>query len=191
MRGLNYFYLFFIYLSKTKRGVFAIKKAFVLFFCILLICASFSACSDKKAVPCREIIEALTGAEIGLPAGKIYDVNAPEGDGEYLDERLISSLFGEGSPPPMRQGWLDIALFLPTSSHPCEFAAILCDSPDTATDTARLLCRRLDLIRSAKSDGDSSDMLDSAIVTIIGNYAILIISSDAENSIKAVTKRIA
>ena len=88
----------------------------------------------------------------------------------------------------MREGWLDIALFLPTSAHPCEFAVILCNSDDTATDTARLLCRRLDSIRTLKQNCEYSALLEGARVTVIRNYALLIISSDAENAVKTVTR---
>ena len=142
------------------------------------------SCAQKELIPCREILEALTNAEIGLPAGQIYDLAATEGDDEYLDERLINSLFGEGASPPMRSGWIDLALFLPSSSHPCEFAIFLCDTPDTATDTARILCRRLDIVKTSKKDDVNSYILDSATVTIIGNYVLLIISSDTQNAIK-------
>ena len=123
--------------------------------------------------------------EIDLPAGKIYDLSANEGDREYLDERVIKSLFGEGSAPPMRDGWLDLALFLPASTHPCELAVFLCDTPDTASDTARLLCRRLDVVKSAKRDSEHSAILDSATVTVIGNYVLFIISSDSALSLRA------
>ena len=123
--------------------------------------------------------------EIGLPAGTIYDLSAKEGYDEYIEERVINSLFGEGSAPPMRQGWLDLALFLPTSLHPCELAVFLCDSPDTASDTARLLCRRLDVIRSAKAGSEHAAILDSATVTIIENYVLFIISSDTAASLRA------
>ena len=121
-------------------------------------------------------------AEIGLPAGRVYDLSAKEGDNEYLDERVINSLFGEGATPPMRRGWIDLALFLPTSSHPCELAVFLCDSPDTAADTARILCRRIDIIKSTKGGGEYALMLDCATVTIIKNYVLFIISSDTETA---------
>ena len=164
------------------------KRVIVLCLCIILL--FLSSCAQKELIPCREILGKLVDAEIGLPAGQIYDLAAFEGDDEYLDERLINSLFGEGGSPPMRSGWIDLALFLPTSSHPCEFAIFLCDTPDTATDTARILCRRLDIINSLKTDDESSSILDSATVTIIGNYVLLIISSDAQNAIKIATKLI-
>lgn len=117
-------------------------------------------------------------AEIDIPAGRIYDLRAAEGNEEYLEDRVINSLFGDGSSPPMREGWLDLALFLPTSAHPCELAVFLCNTPDTATDTARLLCRRLDTIKSAKNDTEYSAMLSLAAVTVIGNYVLLTISKD-------------
>ena len=153
--------------------------------CLISLLISFGACAPKEYVSCRKVLETMMTSEIGLPAGQIYDLTAREGDDEYLEERIINSLFGEGSSPPMRQGWIDLAIFLPSSSHPCELAVFLCDTPDTATDTARVLCRRLDVIKSGKKDGEYSAMLDSASVTIIGNYVIFVISSDTEKSIKA------
>lgn len=187
MRGRYFFVCFFIHLWKEKRCV-EIRKIFVC--CLVLFCLLLTACAQNEPIPCREILNALTESEIGLPAGQIYDVCANEGDGEYLDERVINSLFGEGSAPPMRSGWLDLALFLPNSSHPCEFAIFLCDTPDTATDTARLLCRRLDAIRTSKASYENSEMLSTASVTIIGNYVIFAISSDTKNAMKIATNLI-
>ena len=152
--------------------------------CLVSLLALLVACAPREYLSCRAVLYAMMKAEIALPAGQIYDLSAPEGDSEYFDERIINSLWGEGSPPPMRQGWIDLALFLPSSGHPCELAVFLCDSPDTATDTARLLCRRLDVIRSNKKNAEYSVMLDSASVTIVGNYVILAVSSDTEKAIK-------
>ena len=126
--------------------------------------------------------------EVGLPAGKIYLMHANEGDENYLSNYLICALYGDGEDPVMADGWLDLAIFLPSSAHPCEFAVILCDSEDTATDTARLLCRRLDAIRTAKGAGEYAKLTENATVTVIGNYALLIISSDTENAIKSASK---
>lgn len=166
------------------------KKISLMFVVLLLSAFALSSCAQNNPPACREILQDLLDSEIGLPAGKIYNSRASEGDNEYLNERLISTLFGGGSPPPMRNGWLDIALFLPVSDHPCEFAIIFCDSSDTATDTARLLCRRLDLIRSTKGGGDYADLLEGATVSVIGNYAVLIVSSDTQNAIKVASKTI-
>ena len=153
--------------------------------CLILLSLSLPSCSMREPTSCRRILGEMMACEIGLPAGTIYDLSAKEGYDEYIEERVINSLFGEGSAPPMRQGWLDLALFLPTSLHPCELAVFLCDSPDTASDTARLLCRRLDVIRSAKAGSEHAAILDSATVTIIENYVLFIISSDTAASLRA------
>ncbi len=147
-----------------------------------------SACSKSAPVPCRDILSAVMERESGLPAGRIYDMRAAEGNEEFMPERLLSALYGDGKSPSMRSCWLDIALFLPSSSHPCELAVILCDSDDTAADTSRLLLHRLDIIRTAKKDAESSDILDNASVTVIGNYVLFIISSDTQGALKAARK---
>lgn len=157
-------------------------------FLILLLPFSFVACGRQENTSCREILHAMTEAEIGLPTGKVYSMHSPDGDGEQLPDKLIARIFGEGTTPAVASGWLDLALFLSTSAHPCEFAVILCDSEDTATDTARLLCRRLDAIRTAKGAGEYAKLTENATVTVIGNYALLIISSDTENAIKSASK---
>lgn len=166
------------------------KKTVFLFLFVMVFSLTLPSCAERKLVSCREILEELKAAEIGLPAGRTYDIKAGEGEDEFLPERLLSSLFGEGATPPVRCGWLDIAIFLPTSSHPCEFAVILCNSDDTATDTARLLCRRLDSIRTLKQNGEYSELLGDARVTVIRNYVLLIISSDAENAVKKAARKV-
>lgn len=166
------------------------KKTVYFLISVLLFSLILSSCAEKDLVSCREILEELKDAEIGLPAGKTYDMKAGEGEDEFLSEKLLAALFGEGATPPVRPGWLDAALFLPTSSHPCEFAVILCNSNDTATDTARLLCSRLDSIRTLKKNGEYSALLDNARVTVIRNYVLLIISSDAENAVKTAAKKV-
>ena len=162
-------------------------KKFALVLTVFLILA-LPACAEREKPSCREILDAIMLSEAGLPAGKVYSMHAPNGDEEYLPENLIARLFGEGTTPTASSGWLDLALFLPAYAHPCEFAVILCNSPDTATDTARLLCRRLDAIRTAKGDGEHSQMTENATVTVIGNYVLLIISSDTQNALRTASK---
>ena len=155
---------------------------------ILLLLFPLPSCAERESPSCREILGEIMASEIGLPAGKVYSMLAPDGHVEQLPDKLIARIFGEGTTPAVASGWLDLALFLSTSSHPCEFAVILCDSEDTATDTARLLCRRLDAIRTTKSEGEYAQLTENATVTVIGNYALLIISSDTENAIKSASK---
>ncbi len=163
-------------------------KKITLILCLLLVILTLPSCVERERPACREILGEIMLSEVGLPAGKIYSMLAVKGDEEHLPDTLTARLFGEGSTPPVSRGWLDLAIFLPSSSSPCEFAIILCDSEDTATDTARLLCRRLDVIRTAKGDGDLPSLLDNATVTVIRNYALLIISSDTQNALKTASK---
>ena len=157
-------------------------------FFIVLSLFSISSCTRSENLDCRDILSAIISSEIGLPSGEIYSARAEIGEEEYLSDHLVNSLYGNGKEPVMADGWIDIAIFLPSSAHPCEFAVILCDSEDTATDTARLLCRRLDAIRTAKSEGEYARLTENATVTVIGNYALLIVSSDTENAIKSASK---
>ncbi len=149
-----------------------------------------SSCAEHMPTPCREILDAILNNESALPAGRIYSIKAAEKDPEYLPERLINALYSGGEAPPMRSGWLDVAMFLPASSHPCEITVILCDSPDTATDTARLLCSRLDSLKAFKADEKYTHMLDSASVCIVKNYVLFIISSDTQEAIRSAKKLI-
>lgn len=157
-------------------------------FFILLIPFSFVACGNPPKNDCCDILYAMTDAEVGLPSGRIYSMRAMRGDEEYLSEHLINSLYGEGGTPVMANGWLDLAVFLPSLDHPCEMAVFLCDSKDSANDTARMLSRRLGSLRQIKQDSEFSYYFESASVTIRGNYVLLVISSDTENAIKSASK---
>lgn len=160
------------------------KRPAALFFALLILVLSLSSCAPSKNVSCRDIVGAMTDAEIGLPAGRYYSLSADKGDREYASRSLISSLFGGGRYPKLAEGWLDLALYLSIGNHPCEFAVILCRDRDTAHDTATLLLKRLSAVRQTKSDPQYASLLQNASVTLVGNYAILIVSSDVENALK-------
>ncbi len=165
------------------------KRSAAFLFAILIFFCTLPACGKQESPKtCREILSAVTQAEIGIPAGKFYSLSADEGDPEFLSESLISSLFGGGSYPEVAADWLDCALFLSLGSHPCEFAVILCNNHDTAEDTARLLGSRLSAIKITKTSPQYQKMIETAKVAVIGNYALLIISSDSENAMKTAKK---
>ena len=164
------------------------KNQFGIFLVIFALLFSTS-CSAKEYVPCRQVLGALVDSEVGLPAGKIYDMRASGQDGEFLSDSLLCSLLGNGAMPAVRDSWIDGALFLSLGAHPCEFAVFLCDSRDAAQDTARLFCSRLDSVKTLKGDGKYASMLDSACVCIIRNYVVLIISSDSDTA-RSVARKI-
>ncbi|MBE6584789.1 MAG: hypothetical protein E7649_07465 [Ruminococcaceae bacterium] len=155
-----------------------------------LIVITLCSCGNKKLVTCREVIASLTESEVGLPAGKVYDMRADEGNDEHLAASLLCALYGNGGKPTAADSWVDCAIFLSATEHPCEFAVFLCDSRDSAIDTARALSMRLDTVRLTKKAPQYCQMLESARVTIIKNYVVLIISSDAENALKTAKKQI-
>lgn len=161
---------------------------FLTFFILLLtLCSCRTTSSDAS---CQEVLRAMTNAEISLPAGKYYGLSAPEGDEKYLSDDLISSLFGGGSYPKIAEDWIDCALYLSYGKSPCEFAVILCQSRDVAHDTAALLQARLSAIRLTKSSPEYAQMLENASITLIGNYALLIISSDTETALREAKRAI-
>ena len=164
------------------------KKAAALFFALIIFIVSLPSCSSVDDPSCREIVGELTKAEIGLPAGRFYTLSADKGDPEYASRSLISSLFGGGRYPKLADSWIDLALFLSTGSHPCEFAVILCRDRDVAHDTATLLNSRLASIKLCKTDEQYKAYLQNASVTLVGNYALLIISSDTQNALKVFMK---
>ena len=164
-----------------------ITRLLTLLLTVSIICTSLCSCGVKEYAPCRDVLGALIDSEVGLPAGKAYDMRAPEGDGEYLPPSLLCSLYGGGGTPPVAAAWIDCALYLSLGAHPCEFAVFLCDSHDAAVDTARVLCSRLDSIKTLKG-GEYAPLLDSARVCIIKNYVILLISSDPDAAEKTAQK---
>ena len=168
------------------------KRLAAIFLVVIILFSSLFSCSTAQRVhtPCREVIAAMTEKEIGLPVGSYYSSSVPEGDDEYLSASLISSLFGNGSLPKISEDWLDCALFLSLGESPCEFAVILCSSRDAAEDTAALFHSRLAAVRITKTAPQYAQMIENASVTITGNYAILIISTDPENALRAAKKAI-
>ena len=159
------------------------------FFLAALMIISLPSCKGEDKLPsCKEILYEMMESEIGLPAGNVYYMHANEGDDGYLSDYLIYALYGDGEKPVMADGWLDLAVFLPSSAHPCEMAVFLCDGEDTATDTARMLCRRLDVVRAVKHTPEYANYFESATVTVIRNYVLLVVSSDTENAIRVASK---
>lgn len=156
----------------------------VLLFCMLIL----TSCDDKTSPTCSELLIALTHAETELPAGQLYSLSPHGKDFESLSDDLISVLYGNGTVPSVSNEWIDAAVFLSLSQHPCELAVFLCNSHDAASDTAHLLCIRLDAIKASKEQDTYNDMLDSAKIAVCRNYVLFIISSDSESSIDTAMK---
>lgn len=165
------------------------KRPTAFFLSVLFLCLSLVSCADNKPQKsCLEILDAMTQAEIGLQSGKFYSISANKGEEEYVSESLLAALFGGGSAVTLREHWLDLALFLPFGEHPAEFAIILCRDRDTAIDTAKALNSRLAAIRVTKTAEQYKSIIDNAKVTVIGNYALLVISTDPDQAVRVFMK---
>ena len=132
----------------------------------------------------------MTDAEISLPAGKIYWSGVEEGEDGYLSASLLNALLGSNMTDSLSESWLDIALFLSLGESPSEFAVILCRDRDSAIDTAKLLNLRLSSVKATKKSPEYKEMTENAKVTVVGNYALLIISTDSEAALKIFNKTI-
>ena len=167
------------------------KRTAALFLTVFFTLFALTSCSDEmQSAACRDVLAAMTQTEISLPAGRYYSLSLPENNREHLDKSLISQLFGNGSYPAVADDWIDCALYLSLSESPCEFAVILCKSRDAAHDTAMLMHVRLSAIKHTKTAPEYASMLDNASVTLMGNYAFLIISSDEGSALRAAKRAI-
>jgi hypothetical protein len=160
------------------------RRPIAVFLCILLLISTLPSCTDREQhASCRAVLEAMMQAELSLPAGKIYHMKTDGKKNEHLSKALICALLPGDSMLGVTEDWLDCAVFLPSSDHPCEFFVVLCQNRDAAEDTALLLGARLATIKRAKED--RGGMLESAKVVIYGNYVLLIISADSENALRS------
>lgn len=151
----------------------------IAFFCL-------SSCAQREnTLSCRDVLDAMMSAEPALPSGKVYDMAAEAGEGEYLSANLIRALLLNDSLPDATRDWLDCAFYLSTLAHPCELAAVLCRDHDTAKDTATLFSARLAAIRLTKTDEKYAGLLSDARIVILDNYVLFIVSSDPDGVLKA------
>ena len=160
------------------------KKRFFIIFLALSILI-LSACSNRESdFPiCHDVVNAICDGEISLPAGKIYYKSASAGEDGYISDDMLSATLGGGKSLSIFELWDDIALFLPSSDHPCEIIAIHCASVADTSDTALLLSSRLSDIKNAKAD-KYPEYFDDCKIFIIKNYVLMIVSSDRENAFK-------
>ncbi len=152
------------------------RNFLILILCISILCACVCSCSQQP--PSAEgILSHLLQTEIDLPSGQVYLSGSPEGEESYVSDSLLCALYGGGSMPKEYDDWVEFAIFL-SSSHPCEFAVFMCDSPQSALDTSKTLCSRLTSLKNFWSDSQYSSYTDNAEVIISGNICVLIVSSD-------------
>ncbi len=152
------------------------RKALIIFLCVTILCACLSSCS-RQPPSAQYVLSSLLKTEIDLPSGQVYLSTSSEGEASYVSSSLLAALYGGGSEPKEYDDWVEFAIFL-SSSHPCEFAVFLCDSPQSALDTSKTLSSRLTTLKNFWSDSQYSSYTDNAEVIISENFCVLIVSSD-------------
>lgn len=159
------------------------RKFLIVILCIMLLCTvCLSSCSQQPP-SAQSILSRLLKTEIDLPSGQVYLSNSPEGERSCVPHSLLCALYGGGSMPKEYDDWVEFAIFL-SSSHPCEFAVFLCDSPQSALDTSKTLCARLTTLKNFWDDSEYSSYTNNAEVIISGNFCVLIVSSDTSTAKK-------
>lgn len=158
------------------------KRFFIIFLALSLIFITSCEKKTKRLLCCADIVSSILESEVDLPAGKIYTSGAKEGEEGYISLDMLKAVFGEGKTLNIFALWDDIALFLPSSEHPCEFIVIHCSSFVDTTDTALILSSRLSSLKDSKGDKYPEYFSDSEVY-IIKNYVIMIISSDFQNAL--------
>ncbi len=157
------------------------KKRLICF--LLLILLFPTGCTQSNATP-EQILRALTRAEIGLPAGKLYLASAAQDEEAYLSPELISAMYAGGELPWQLSLCEDYGIFVSSAQHPCEFAVFLCYSRSD-TDLLSAMCQvRLDALRAHYKDTAYAHYTDSARVAVVGRYVLLLVSSDPEHALK-------
>lgn len=154
-----------------------------------------AACARSDATP-AQVLDALTKAEIGLPAGQVYLASAPEDDAAYLSPDLMAALYGQGELPWQLSLIEDYGLFLSTAQHPCEFAVFRTYARSDTDEVAAMCHARLDTLRAHYKAAQAATQsaaqyaepyahyVRDARVVVIGKYVLLIVSSDADHALR-------
>ena len=152
---------------------------------ILMICLCLLVGCAKENATAAQVLDALVGAEIGLPAGQIYLGSAPKDSDAYLPPDMIAALYGQGELPWQLSLAEDYGIFLSTAQHPCEFAAFRCYARSDTDDIAAMCLTRLDALRIHYKDTQYASYTQNAQVVVIGKYVLLLISSDPAHALRA------
>ena len=157
------------------------KKILLLWLILpVLLCS----CARTEA-SAAQVLEALTDAEIGLPAGQMYLSSAAEESQAYLSPDLMAALYGEGELPWQLSLVEDYGIFLSTAQHPCEFAVFRTYARSDTDELAALCCARLDDLRVHYKDTPYAAYVQDARVVVMGKYVLLLISSDPTHALHA------
>ena len=152
--------------------------ALALIFTLVLL----GGCARQQA-SVEAVLSALTEAEVGLPAGRMYLASAAADKAAYLPPDLMAALYGEGEPPWQLSLVEDYGMWLSTAQHPCEFAVFRCYARSDTDEVATMCTSRLDDLRAHYKDSQYAYYLQNAQIAVIGKYVLLLISADAQHAL--------
>lgn len=133
----------------------------------LLFSALFLVSCRKSETPYQKLLS--FGEKYPLPAGKIYDSTASEGEENTLDPLLLAALFGDGTDE--REDIVSFALFLGSSlSDPYEMGIVLAPDPEAARELCGLFTHRLNILSA--SPYVSEDAKAGAFIRQYGRWAV-------------------
>ncbi len=174
-----------------------LHKIFILLLLLLLV-LELSSCMGGQAKDAKKVLYEMIRAEEKLPAGKLYTIKSAPGAPDYLSKSLLTALYGDGSFPEVLNKAEDISLRLSSGIYCFELAVFLCTSHGDAREIAELCLRRIDTMEHFVNANSKKLAIDSACieniknakVTVVGRYAIMAVSPNAEECIKAVKNAI-
>ena len=156
---------------------------------MVLLCAALMlsciACGEGKSP--YEYLEDFSHL-YPLPAGRMYDSEAGEGEETYLDPAIFTLLYG-------RDGWGDdredidrFSLFLGTSStHIYEMGIFECYDRDGANEILGLVNTRLSLLIKSNVDADMSAVM-GAQVAMFGKCVVYVVLPDNEKAMRVIER---
>ena len=155
------------------------KRSLCLLFALVPLFCLCSCGNDEKSV--KEIISAMSAAEKNAPAGKIYLSYAVPGEAEYISEKLVTALFGDGKVPAALEVVDSFAVRLSSFAANYEYAVFKAKTTDDTAEIAKMLRRRADAVKKyagIKKDNGNTSSDDPAEIFISGKFVVLLITSD-------------
>ena len=167
----------------------------LLVFLTSLLIWGLTSCEFGEIRSAEKVLYEMIRAEKDLPAGKIYSMKSTKGAPDYISESLLSALYGNGNEelPQALERAEDMALRLSSGISCFELAVFLCPTVRDAREIADLCLARIDSMKhffNANSEKlgiheSCAENIKNAKVTVVGRYAIMAVSPNAEECIKS------
>ena len=146
---------------------------------------AFLLCGCTSSSSTEDILTAMCGSQIFLPAGQIYRMEALSNEGEYDDTELLAVMYGGGELPAEFAVINSFGIRLSSFAEPYEIAVFRCVSAHDAYDVAQMCLRRIERLRISCRETEFASLADSARVSICGKYVLMALCDDPLSAIEA------